>query len=116
MARIFNFAAGPSTLPVETLQEAAAKMVDFDNTGMSLIEMSHRGKVYEAVHNETIAMIREILQVPENYHILFLQGGATLQFGMIPMAFLQQGMTADYILTGSWAKKAYDDAKAYRRS
>jgi phosphoserine aminotransferase len=111
MARIFNFAAGPSTLPVETLQEAAAKMVDFDNTGMSLIEMSHRGKVYEGVHNETIALIREILQVPENYHILFLQGGATLQFGMIPLAFLHQGMTADYILTGSWAKKAYDDAK-----
>ena len=112
MARIFNFAAGPSTLPVETLQEAAAKLVDYENNGMSLIEMSHRGKVYEGVHTGTIALIREILQVPDDYHILFLQGGATLQFGMIPLAFLQQGMTADYILTGSWAKKAYNDAKA----
>ena len=111
MARIFNFAAGPSTLPVETLQEAAAKMVDYENSGMSLIEMSHRGKVYEGVHNETISLIREILQVPENYHVLFLQGGATLQFGMIPLAFLHQGMTADYILTGNWAKKAYEDGR-----
>jgi len=111
MARIFNFAAGPSTLPVETLQEAAGKLVDFDNAGMSLIEMSHRGKIYEAVHNEAIALVREILNVPQNYHVLFLQGGATLQFGMVPMAFLHQGMTADYILTGSWAKKAHDDGK-----
>lgn len=111
MARIFNFAAGPSTLPVETLQEAAAKLVDYENSGMSLIEMSHRGKIYEGVHNEAISLIREILNVPQNYHVLFLQGGATLQFGMVPMAFLQQGMTADYVLTGSWAKKAYDDGK-----
>lgn len=111
MARIFNFAAGPSTLPVETLQEAAAKLVDFNDAGMSLIEMSHRGKIYEAVHNEAIALVRELLNVPSDYHILFLQGGATLQFGMVPMAFLRQGATAAYILTGSWAKKAHDDAK-----
>jgi phosphoserine aminotransferase len=111
MARIFNFAAGPSTLPIETLQEAAGKLVDFENSGMSLIEMSHRGKTYEAVHNEAIALVREILNIPNNYHVLFLQGGATLQFGMVPLAFLQKGMTADYIVTGSWAKKAYDDGK-----
>jgi len=111
MARIFNFAAGPSTLPVEALQEAAEKLVDFDNTGMSLIEMSHRGKTYEAVHNEAIALVRELLAVPEQYQVLFLQGGATLQFGMVPLAFLHQGKTASYILTGSWAKKAHDDAK-----
>ena len=86
MARIFNFAAGPSTLPVETLQEAAAKMVDFDNTGMSLIEMSHRGKVYEGVHTEPIDMIREVLQVPENDRMLPVQGGETLPFGIIRMA------------------------------
>jgi len=112
MARIFNFAAGPSTLPVETLKEAAGKLVDYENAGMSLIEMSHRGKIYEAVHNEAIALVRELLSLPLNYHILFLQGGATMQFGMVPMAFLQQGQTADYILTGSWAKKACDDGKA----
>jgi len=111
MARIFNFAAGPSTLPIETLQEAAGKLVDFENSGMSLIEMSHRGKTYEAVHNEAIALVREILNIPNNYHVLFLQGGATLQFGMVPLAFLSKGMTADYIVTGSWAKKAYDDGK-----
>ena len=112
MARIFNFAAGPSTLPVETLQEASGKLVDFENSGMSLIEMSHRGKTYEAVHNEAVALVRELLNVPDNYHVLFLQGGATLQFGMVPMAFLHQGMSADYILTGSWAKKACDDGRA----
>ncbi|MCX8045034.1 MAG: 3-phosphoserine/phosphohydroxythreonine transaminase [Desulfobacterota bacterium] len=111
MARIFNFSAGPSMLPVETLQEAAEKLVEFDNTGMSLIEMSHRGKTYESVHNETISLVRELLAVPNNYHILLLQGGATLQFGMVPLAFLRQGTTASYILTGSWAKKAHDDAK-----
>ncbi|MEI6125040.1 MAG: 3-phosphoserine/phosphohydroxythreonine transaminase [Pseudomonadota bacterium] len=111
MARIFNFAAGPSTLPVETLKEASSKLVDYENSGMSLIEMSHRGKAYEAVHNEAIALVRELLHVPADYHVLFLQGGATLQFGMVPMAFLHQGMTADYVLTGTWAKKAYDDGK-----
>jgi phosphoserine aminotransferase len=111
MSRIFNFAAGPSTLSLETLQEAAGKLVDFENSGMSLIEMSHRGKTYERIHNEAIALAREILNIPHNYHVLFLQGGATLQFGMVPLAFLHKGMTADYILTGSWAKKAYDDGK-----
>ena len=112
MSRIFNFSAGPSTLPLETLQEAAEKLVDYENAGMSLIEMSHRGKQYDAIHSETISLVKEVLAVPEDYHVLLLQGGATLQFGMIPLAFLQQGMTADYVLTGSWAKKALNDAKA----
>ncbi|MFC1591939.1 3-phosphoserine/phosphohydroxythreonine transaminase [Thermodesulfobacteriota bacterium] len=111
MERIFNFAAGPSTLPLEALQEASAKLVDYEGSGMSLIEMSHRGKHYDQVHNEAIAMAREILAIPDDYHVLFLQGGATLQFGMIPLAFLKGGMTADYVLTGSWAKKACSDAK-----
>ena len=112
MSRIFNFSAGPSTLPLETLQEAADKLVDYGNSGMSLIEMSHRGKQYDAIHSETIALAREILAVPDDYKGLLIQGGATLQFGMIPMAFLQPGMSADYVLTGSWAKKAYNDGKA----
>jgi phosphoserine aminotransferase len=111
MARIYNFSAGPSTLPVEALEEAAGLLVDYENSGMSLVEMSHRGKQYDAVHNDTIALLRDVLQVPEGYHVLLLQGGATLQFGMVPMAFLKPGMSADYVMTGSWAKKAAEDAR-----
>ncbi len=112
MSRIFNFAAGPATLPLESLQEASEKLVDYEKSGMSLIEMSHRGKIYDGVHTETIALAREILSIPDSHHILLLQGGATLQFGMIPMAFLQEGVSADYIVTGSWSKKACDDGNA----
>ena len=111
MSRIYNFSAGPATLPLKALKEAAGQFVDYENSGMSLIEMSHRGKQYDAVHNETIALLREILQVPDTSHVLLLQGGATLQFGMIPLAFLKSGMSADYIITGSWAKKAVGDAR-----
>ena len=111
MSRIYNFSAGPSTLPLETLEEAAARFVEYENSGMSLVEMSHRGKQYDAIHSETIALIREVLQVPDTFHVLLLQGGATLQFGMIPLAFLKPGMSADYIITGSWAKKAAEDAR-----
>ncbi len=111
MARIFNFAAGPSILPLSALEEAAGKLVDFNQSGMSLIEMSHRGKIYEGVHNEALKLTRELLAVPEDFQILFLQGGATLQFGMIPIAFLKSGMTADYVITGSWAQKAFEDGK-----
>ncbi|MBN2403654.1 MAG: 3-phosphoserine/phosphohydroxythreonine transaminase [Spirochaetes bacterium] len=111
MSRIYNFAAGPSILPLPALEEAAKKMVDYEGTGMSLVEMSHRGKVYDKVHKETVAMAKEILSIPDDFTVLLLQGGATLQFGMIPMAFLKSGMTADYVITGSWAKKALDDAK-----
>ncbi len=112
MARIYNFAAGPATLPIEALQQAAGQLVEYEGSGMSLIEMSHRGKIYDGVHNETISLVRELLQVPDDFHILMLQGGATMQFGMIPMAFLSPGMTADYVLTGSWADKAYKDGQA----
>ncbi len=111
MARIHNFSAGPSTLPLPALEEAAEKLVEFEDSGMSLIEMSHRSKIYDSVHNEALNLSREILDIPEDFHILFLQGGATFQFGMIPMAFLKDGMTADYINTGSWAKKAVGDSK-----
>jgi phosphoserine aminotransferase len=111
MARIYNFAAGPSILPLPALEEAAKKLVDFEGTGMSLVEMSHRGKVYDKVHKETVALVKELLAIPEDFTVLLLQGGATLQFGMIPMAFLKSGMTADYVITGSWAKKALEDGK-----
>jgi len=112
MSRIYNFSAGPSTLPLEALEDAGSQFVDYENSGMSLIEMSHRGKHYDAVHSETITLVREILQVPKTSHVMLLQGGATLQFGMIPLAFLKPDMSADYIVTGSWAKKAVGDARA----
>ncbi len=111
MARIYNFSAGPSTLPVDTLEEASKELVDYHGSGMSLIEMSHRGKIYDEVHHQTMSLAREILDIPDEFDILFLQGGATMQFGMVPMALLQEGQTADYILTGSWAKKAYNDGE-----
>jgi phosphoserine aminotransferase len=111
MTRIYNFAAGPSILPLPALEEAAKKLVDYEGSGMSLVEMSHRGKIYDNLHNETISLARELLQIPEEFTILLLQGGATLQFGMVPMAFLKAGMSADYVITGSWAQKALDDAK-----
>ena len=111
MNRIYNFSAGPSILPLQALEEAAGQLVDFEGSGMSLIEMSHRGKIYDRVHKETLSLVREILEIPEDFNILLLQGGATLQFGMVPMVFLKDGMTADYIITGSWAKKAFNDGK-----
>jgi len=109
--RVFNFSPGPSTLPVEVLELAQQELLNFKDSGMSIMEHSHRGKVYEAVHNETKALLSELLEIPANYEILFLQGGASLQFDMIPLNFISQGGTADYILTGSFAEKAYKEAK-----
>lgn len=110
MGRIYNFSAGPSTLPLAALESAAAEFVDFQGSGMSVIEMSHRSKEYDAVHQQAMALVKELLEVPDNYKVLFLGGGATLQFGMIPMNFLQGGKSCDFAVTGSWAKKAYADA------
>jgi phosphoserine aminotransferase len=109
--RIFNFAAGPCTLPLPALEKAAAEFVDYGGTGMSLIEMSHRGKQYDAVHNRALESLREVLGVPETFEILFLQGGATLQFGMVPMNLRAEGRTFEYVHSGAWAKKAISDAK-----
>lgn len=111
MSRKFNFHAGPSTLPVEVLEELQKNMVDFQGTGLSLIEESHRSANYEAVHNGAVDLFREMFSVPANYRILFLGGGGTLQFAMVPMNFLPQGKTAEYVSTGTWSKKAIDDAK-----
>lgn len=110
MSRIYNFSSGPSTLPLPVLQEVSEKLVDFKGTGMSLVEMSHREKIYDTIHNETIALMRQVFGVPHDFHILFIQGGATLQFGMIPLSFLSKGKSADFILTGTWAQKAFADA------
>jgi phosphoserine aminotransferase len=111
MARTINFNAGPAALPLGALERAQKELLDLGGTGMSVMEHSHRGKAYEAVHNEAIALLKELLGVPDNYDILLLQGGASQQFAVIPMNLLPQGKSADYILTGVWSQKAYKEAK-----
>jgi phosphoserine aminotransferase len=110
--RIHNFSAGPCTLPLEALEAAQAELVDYQNHGMSLVEMSHRSQTVVSVFEEAEALMRELLAVPQTHHLLFLAGGATLQFGMVPMNLLQGGKSADYTHSGAWAKKAIADAKA----
>jgi phosphoserine aminotransferase len=111
MARAFNFSAGPAILPLSVLEKAAGEFVDYAGKGMSLIEMSHRGKEYDKVHAEATALLKEILGIPEGYKVLFLGGGATMQFGMIPMNLLPAGKSADYVNTGAWGQKAIEDAQ-----
>jgi phosphoserine aminotransferase len=110
MARVHNFNAGPAALPLPALERAQRELIEFEGTGMSIMEHSHRGKAYEAVHNEAIALIRQLLGVPDEYYVLFLQGGACQQFAMVPMNLLPPGRSADYILTGGWSEKAYQEA------
>ncbi len=110
MKRIFNFNAGPSTLPTEVLMEAKEELLNFKNSGISIMESSHRAKLYDDIHNEAIDLIRELYKVPKDYHILFLQGGASLQFAMVPMN-LYLGNSAEYADTGSWSTKAIKEAK-----
>lgn len=112
MSRVFNFSAGPAVLPEEVLKEAAAEMLDYNNTGMSVMEMSHRSKVFEGIIKTAEQDLRDLMQIPDNYKVLFLQGGASQQFAMIPMNLLKNGV-ADYIVTGQWAKKAYQEAQKY---
>ncbi|MBP2641306.1 MAG: serC [Firmicutes bacterium] len=109
--RAHNFNAGPAALPLEVLQKAQAQFLDFQGVGMSIMEMSHRSKEYEKVHNQTIALLRDLLAIPEDYEVLFLQGGASLQFAMVPMNFLSAGKKAGYVMTGSWSEKAYEEGK-----
>ncbi|QCR32643.1 3-phosphoserine/phosphohydroxythreonine transaminase [Lysinibacillus sp. SGAir0095] len=109
--RAYNFNAGPSALPIEVLQKAQEELVNFNNSGMSIMEMSHRSKDYDAVHNDAIARFKSLFSIPDNYEVLFLQGGGSLQFTMVPMNFLNEGQTASYILTGSWSEKALKEAK-----
>ena len=110
--RVYNFSAGPSMLPLEVLQEAQAEFVDYKGCGMSVTEMSHRSKQFDAIHNECISLIRELMGVPENYEVLLVQGGASTQFAAIPMNLLASGK-ADYVVTGNFAKKAYKEALKY---
>ncbi len=107
--RKFNFSAGPCTLPLEVLQEAQAEFVDFNGTGMSLIEMSHRSSTYDAVHMQAMALARSVFGAPDDFSVLFLGGGATLQFAMIPMNVLHPGERGAYVVSGEWASKALDD-------
>ncbi len=113
MARIYNFSAGPAMLPEEVLKEAAEEMLDYRGCGMSVMEMSHRSKVYQQIIDEAEADLRQLIGIPENYKVLFLQGGATLQFGMIPMNLMTVNKKADFIHTGVWTKKAMSDAKLF---
>ena len=112
MSRVYNFSAGPAVLPESVLKEAAAEMLDYRGTGMSVMEMSHRSKAYQAIIDEAEADLRSLMGIPENYKVLFMQGGAHLQFSMVPMNFMKNKV-ADYIITGQWAKRAWQEAKMF---
>ena len=115
MARIYNFSAGPAVLPEEVLMEAAQEMLDYQGTGMSVMEMSHRSKPFQKIIDDAEQDLRDLMNIPDNYKVLFLQGGASQQFAMIPMNLMKNGV-ADYIITGQWAKKAYEEAKKYGKA
>jgi len=112
MARVFNFSAGPAVLPESVLQEASSEMLDYNGTGMSVMEMSHRSKAYQKIIDTAEQDLRDLMGIPENYKVLFLQGGAHLQFAMVPLN-LMKNKVADYIITGQWAKRAWQEAKLY---
>ena len=112
MGRVYNFSAGPAVLPEEVLKEAAEEMLDYKGTGMSVMEMSHRSKAYDTIIKEAEQDLRDLMNIPDNYKVLFLQGGASQQFAAIPMN-LMKNKVADYIITGQWAKKAYQEAQMY---
>ena len=115
MARVYNFSAGPAVLPEEVLKEAASEMLDYKGTGMSVMEMSHRSKAFEEIIQTAEQDLRDLMNIPDNYKVLFLQGGASQQFAMIPMN-LMKNKVADYIITGQWAKKAYQEASKYGKA
>lgn len=110
---VVNFNAGPAMLPRPALKRAQEELLDFDGTGISILEHSHRGKDYEALHDHTISLLRKLMGISEDYEVLFMQGGATAQFAFLPMNVLREGESADYVLTGSWSKKAVSEGKPY---
>ena len=112
MSRVYNFSAGPAVLPEEVLKEVADEMMDYNGTGMSVMEMSHRSAAFQEIIDTAEKDLRELMNIPDNYKVLFLQGGASQQFAMIPMN-LMKNRVADYIVTGQWAKKAYQEAQKY---
>ncbi|GAE25888.1 phosphoserine aminotransferase [Halalkalibacter wakoensis JCM 9140] len=111
MTAVYNFNAGPSALPKEVLERAQTELTNFNGTGMSVMELSHRSKEYEAVHQNAIDLLKELYNIPDQYKVLFLQGGASLQFSMLPLQYLKEGKIGNYILTGSWSEKALKEAK-----
>lgn len=111
--RVFNFSAGPSTLPVPVLEKCAAEMLNYDGTGESVMEMSHRSPEFKKIIEDAEKNLRTLMNIPDNYHVLFLQGGGTLQFSMVPINLLVNSKKADYIITGNWAKKAYQEAQKF---
>jgi phosphoserine aminotransferase len=115
MRRPLNFNPGPAVLPLPALERARDELLDFARTGMSVMEHSHRGKDYEAVHDEAIALLRELMGIPSDYEVLFEQGGASMQFALVPMSFLPPGGSADYIVTGGWSAKAHEEAVAWAK-
>lgn len=113
MDRVFNFSAGPSGLPLEILQQAQADMINYKNCGMSVMEMSHRSEDFEEIIKTAESDLRDLMKIPENYKVMFLQGGGTLQFSMVPLNLLRSSKKADYIVTGQWAKKAAKEAQKF---
>lgn len=113
MERVYNFSAGPSVLPEAVLKRAADEMLDCNGSGQSVMEMSHRSKEYQAIFDKTEALLRELMEIPENYKVLFLQGGASTQFAMLPLNLMNGSGKADFVLTGQWATKAYREAARY---
>ena len=113
MSRVYNFSAGPSMLPEPVLQKAAAEMMDYQGSGQSVMEMSHRSKVFDGIYQETQALWREVMNIPDNYKVLFLQGGASSQFAAVPMNLMTKSRKADYVLSGQFSTKAYKEAARY---
>ena len=111
--RVYNFSAGPSMLPLNVIEEAAKDLPNYQGCGQSVMEMSHRSAEFKKILAEAEADLRDIMNIPENYKVMFLQGGGTLQFAMVPLNLLRNSKKADYIITGSWAKKAYKEAKKF---
>ncbi len=116
MSRVYNFSAGPSMLPESVLRTAASEMLDYQGSGQSVMEMSHRSKIYESIINACEANLRAVMNIPDNYKVLFLQGGASSQFAMIPMNLMNKNHKADFVITGQWAKKAYAEAARYGKA
>lgn len=116
MKRVYNFSAGPSVLPESVLKTAADEMLSYHGSGQSVMEMSHRSKIYVSIIEETENLLRKIMSIPENYHVLFLQGGASSQFAMVPLNLMNKNNKADFVITGQWANKAYKEASRYGKA
>ena len=113
MTRVFNFSAGPAALPEPVLRQAALEMLDWHGSGMSVMEMSHRGKEFMSIHAQALGLLRELLAVPDNYHVLFMQGGAIAENAIVPMNMLRGHASADYVDTGEWSKRSIQEARRY---